>query len=239
MVNNFIAMKILGLLLLLALTLSACRPVAPKQTSQLNDGLSKLAAMDGKRGPGWEYEIVLDKNEQILEEGWKFHPVPDRYATHGIDHLKPYLEKLLASNNWFSTVSISTPNRGAALSLFKMDGQLTIDLAIDWRREIGREKQARAFFTKRGIKPMQDYLAGNGDGEDATRVLNWPVSGDAKTLAALVKKVAVELCGIPENSGLDIAFEEHLDERGKHDAEGEISILSTGLRGTLPDTTPK
>ena len=191
-------------------------------------------ALGENRGPGWSYETTADENGRVLEEGWKYTKPPEKFDQNGLAHLQPFIEKLVRSKNWFSSVTALARDGDRLVSLDKMEGEYQIPLMIEWRTEPEREKRARAFFSARGIVPIEDYLAGNGDVVDATRVITWPVKGDAKSLAKLVKQVAVELCGISETEGLDISFEEHPDERGKFAGAGSVTITTTTPRVDPP-----
>jgi hypothetical protein len=75
-------------------------------------------------------------------------------------------------------------------------------------QEPQREAAIRAFFGSRSISPRQDYLADNGDVRGATRVLNFPLTGNVSDITALTKRILPELCGISPTEPLDIDYTE-------------------------------
>ncbi|MCH8979476.1 MAG: hypothetical protein IH945_09595 [Armatimonadetes bacterium] len=117
-------------------------------------------------GPDWEFEVVTDSRGKVLESGWKHNPPPDRHGRDGLQNLKPYVIRLLDSENWFSTVTIASADGERGLMLEKTEGEMSIHLCINRSLEPGREVHARVFFEKMGIEPSVDYeMEGFSPGE--------------------------------------------------------------------------
>ncbi|HVT11115.1 MAG TPA: hypothetical protein VHE55_02520 [Fimbriimonadaceae bacterium] len=169
---------------------------------------------------------VLDSNGKVLESKWEPYRAPDHFDEDGLSHLKPYVQRLLDSHNWFTTISIFTPDGQHGFALWKQGGVVTANLIVEARKEPAREKRIREFFAGRSIQPSEDYMAGNGGVSDSTRVMSWPITGNADTVTSLAQRIAQELCDIPNHSGLDIQFEEQADERGKYAGLDRITIES-------------
>lgn len=185
---------------------------------------------------GWAHQEVRDSQGNVLETGMVYITPPDLYEKDGASHLGPYVEKLLVSKNWFSSVTGNTTDGLKAFQMIKMEGELQVDLTFDNPGDGEREKKARAFFAKLGIRPTEDYLASNGGVSDATRVLAWPVKGGAKELTRMLQTVSDELCGIPDFGPLEIKFEEHPDERGKHVGHDGIHVITSQSKVIPPDS---
>ena len=81
-------------------------------------------------------------------------------------------------------------------------------LSCEWHQEPEREASIREFFGSLGIAPMDDYLAGNGNVPDATRLLSYPITGSSAEVAALAKRILVELCAVSASEALNIRYSE-------------------------------
>jgi len=141
-------------------------------------------------------------------EGVSISKPPDQFATNGISHMDPYVERLLGSKAPMAFLMIFTPDGKRGFGLTSKEGRVEAGLVIDWRQEPERETNVRAFFAKIGVAPSTDYLAGNGGVNDATRLLSYPVKGNSKELTALAERILKELCNVSENDGLNITFRE-------------------------------
>ncbi|HEY6228702.1 MAG TPA: hypothetical protein VI282_16405 [Verrucomicrobiae bacterium] len=146
--------------------------------------------------------ITFSRSSVSLEKA------PDRYATNGISHIEPYMQKLVAAKGRMPSLSIFTPDHNRGFGLDRMEGRVHASLVIDARTEAKREAKIRAFFKNLGAEPSSDYLAGNGSVSDATRMLSYPVNGNAEQLTALAEKILTQLCGVSTNEALEISFEE-------------------------------
>lgn len=131
-------------------------------------------------------------------------PAPDRYPTHGVDHLEPYVARMLRPTNRSAFLHIFTPDGRRGTSLEVTDGAVSVDLSVDWRNDPQREAAIRAFFTARRIAPSIDFVSSNGEIPDAIRNLIYPVSGDTAEITALIKRILEELCGISPAEALDM-----------------------------------
>ena len=144
----------------------------------------------------------------VSRTGISFESAPDYYATKAFDHIQPYIVRLLKPSDHLRFVSIFTPDGDRGFGLTAQGTLLTADLTVEWRDEPARETAIRSFFGSRGLSPSQDYLAGNGGVPDATRVLSYPIAGDASELTAITKRILEELCGISPSEPLNIKFTE-------------------------------
>ncbi len=140
--------------------------------------------------------------------GVSFEAAPDHYATNGFDRIEPCVSRLLVPANRFKFLHMFTPDGNRGFGLDAKDGVIWADLTVEWRQDAQREAAIRAFFSSLGIAPSQDYLAGNGGVPDATRILDYPVKGNAAEVTALTERILQELCGISPREALDISYRE-------------------------------
>ena len=152
-----------------------------------------------KPGGGW---LVFSRTSIAYQSA------PDRYATNGFNHIDAYLTRLLVPTNRFKYLSMFTPDGTRGFGLDAKDGIVTASLTVEWRQEGQREATIRSFFNSFGVIPSRDYLAGNGGVPDATRVLEYPVRGNAGEVTALTKRILQELCGVAPTEALNIEYRE-------------------------------
>src|SRR5260370_26474748 len=138
--------------------------------------------------------------------GVSFEAAPDHYATNGFDHIEPYVAGLLVPTNRFTFLHIFTPDGKRGFGFNARDGVVEAGLTVEWRQEEQREAAIRAFFSSLGITPSRDYLAGNGGVPDATRVLDYRVSGNTAEVTTLTKRILQELCGVLPTEALDVKY---------------------------------
>jgi hypothetical protein len=138
--------------------------------------------------------------------GVSMEAAPDHYAANGFDHIQPYVSRLLVPTNRFKSIALFTPDGNRGFGLDARDGVVTAGLTVEWRQEPQKEADIREFFKALQIEPSRDYLAGNGGVPDATRVLDYPIKGDADQISALVKRILHELCGLSPGEPLDITY---------------------------------
>jgi hypothetical protein len=156
-----------------------------------------------------------------------FKAAPDHYATNGFDHIEPYVSRLLVPTNRFKFMRMFTPDGNRGFGFSARDGVVEADLTIEWRQEAQREAAIRAFFSSLGVAPSHDYLAGNGGVPNATRILDYPVKGNAAEVTALTKRILQELCGVSPTQALDISYREAGKvERRKEKVESEAKVRS-------------
>lgn len=186
-----------------------------KQHKQIgpNDDPSELFAEELKSppGPDWVFEISTDGRGRVLESGWKPPIKPSRLDRVDLSALRPYVERLLSSNNWFTSVTIVSLEGDHAASLWRMNGVVSTSVHIQ-AEERWLEERARAHIAQTGAQPICDYLLADG----ATRILQWPLTGGTDTITQSFLNVATEMCGIVSQEPVDVTYEEHVDERGKH-----------------------
>jgi hypothetical protein len=137
-----------------------------------------------------------------------FAPAPVHVRANGLGSLKRYVDKLFASSSSIVALLIFTPDGQRGLSLMRKSGKLSLNVALDTRSEIVRERTVRNLFAKRGIKPAQDYLAGNGGVANATRVIDFPLPLDAGKAAGIAESVLREVYEVSSESPLDFTLEE-------------------------------
>jgi hypothetical protein len=142
----------------------------------------------------------------LSQSGIAREPAPDHYASNGFDQIDPYISRLLVPTNRFKSIAIFTPDGNRGFGLDARDGVATAGLTVEWRQEAQREAAIRAFFKELQIEPSRDYLAGNGGVPDATRILDYPVKGNAAEVTILAKRILHELCGVSPNEALDITY---------------------------------
>ena len=138
--------------------------------------------------------------------GVSLETAPDHYATNGFDHIEPYVSRLLVPTNRFKFLHMFTPDGNRGFGFSARDGVVQAGLTVEWRQETQREAAIRAFFSSLGIPPSRDYLAGNGGVPDATRILDYSISGSTAEVTALTKRILQELCGVSATEALDISY---------------------------------
>lgn len=138
--------------------------------------------------------------------GVSFEAAPAHYATNGFDHIEPYVSRLLVPTNHFKFLQLFTPDGSRGFGFRARDGVVEAGLTVDWRQEAKKEADIRAFFSSLGIAPSRDYLAGNGGVPDATRILDYRITGSTREVVALTKRILHELCGVSPTEALDISY---------------------------------
>ena len=134
----------------------------------------------------------------------RFDPPPHHYESNGLDHIGPYIEQLLVPSHKFKALSIFTADGQRGFGLSARDGLVQANLTVEWRDDPAKEAAIRAFFRDLGATPSQDYLAGNGGVADATRVLDYPLRGDAHEVTALTQRILSDICGVSPGESLNI-----------------------------------
>lgn len=138
--------------------------------------------------------------------GVSFEAAPDHYATNGFEHIEPYVARLLVPTNHFESLQMFTPDGKRGFGFSAKDGVVEAGLTVEWRQEGQREAAIRAFFSWLQITPTRDYLAGNGGVPDATRILEYRISGTTAEVTTLTKRILKELCGISPTEALNIKY---------------------------------
>lgn len=150
-----------------------------------------------------------DKNSIVFSKTRiSYKSAPDRYSADGIDHISSYISKLIVPSTKFKFLFIFTPDGQRGLSLTAKDSQITVGFTVDWRKHPEKEKDIRSYFKKLDIEPSEDYLGGNGDVADATRLLSYPLTGTETALSKLVKDMLQSLCNISSKEALDIRYDD-------------------------------
>jgi hypothetical protein len=144
----------------------------------------------------------------VSRTGIQLEGPPDRYAVGAFEHIESYVSRLLAASARRRSVSFFTPAGDRGFALDATDARVEAHLSVEWRDERPREAAIRGFFASRGLSPTEDYLAGNGDVPDATRLLAYPLAGSASEVTAITKRILQELCGVSPGEALDIGYTE-------------------------------
>jgi hypothetical protein len=156
--------------------------------------------------------VTVDENGKELGDAkWVDLPESDHFASDGFAQIGSYVSRLLGSSARFTSVIIATPDQQIAVSLWQRGGIPELTLSVEWRSEAERERAVRQFFSERGLSTSHDYLAGNGDVSDATRLLGYFLQPDPQFITALTKDVLRQIYHLPEQAALDFDFEEHHD----------------------------
>jgi hypothetical protein len=125
---------------------------------------------------------------------------------NGFDRIEPNVCRLLVPTNQVKFLYIFTPDGTRGLGLTAKDGIVHANLMVERRQVPQRESAIRAFFGSLGILASRDYLAGNAEVGDATRVLVYPITGSTTEMTVLVKRILKELCGVSSTEPLDIKY---------------------------------
>jgi hypothetical protein len=144
----------------------------------------------------------------VSRTGIQLEGPPNRYTVGAFEHIESYVSRLIASSSKSRWVSLFTPAGDRGFALHASDAGVEAHISVEWRDEPQREAAIRGFFDSRGISPTEDYLAGNGDVPDATRLLAYPLAGGSSDVAALTKRILQELCGVSPAEPLNIGYTE-------------------------------
>ena len=139
--------------------------------------------------------------------GVSYDPPPVRHATNGLSHIGPYVARLAVPSPDFKSLSLFTPDGQRGCGLDARGGSVKVSFSVAWKTEPQREAAVRAFFRARGIAPSEDDLGGNGGDPTATRMLEYPLSGNAAELTTLTQGILRELCGVSPTEALDVDYQ--------------------------------
>ena len=145
----------------------------------------------------------------LARSGVSYNAAPDHHPTNGVSHIGPYVARLLLPSKPFKFLSLFTTDGQRGCALCAKGGAVSVSFTVPWKTEPQREAAIRAFFRARGIVPGEDYLAGNGGDPAATRLLEYPLYGDAAELTTLTQSMLRELCGVSPTEALDIDYRDH------------------------------
>lgn len=182
-------------------------------------GIRRFSETEGERKaretrcpPGWVWVKTTGSRGKVWEEGWEFKPPPDRYERDGLDHLPAYIEKLFASQNWFSSVGAFTlhENDDAGISIWKTEGEIEIHEHFPGPEVSEVERRARALADELGLKIKEEYRT-----LDSDLMISWLLPYNPQTVVEVAHRFATEVRQINPTEGLNISFEEHPDNRHK------------------------
>jgi len=134
-------------------------------------------------------------------------PRGDYYADNGVEHIAPYISRLLVPSEGYKVLHIFTLDRIRGCGVLAHGPVIQVSFVMEGLRKSPREENIRSFFASIGSRPSSDYLASKG----RTRILQYPVSGTAEELTALIKTILQELCDISPKEALTIRYEERRD----------------------------
>lgn len=152
----------------------------------------------------WICDSCVRACYEVLQSDEQREAPSDRYVAGSFDQIESYVSRLIAPSQKKGAVGIFTPAGGRGFSLEADDGKISAYFIVAWRREPEREAAIRAFFASLGIPPKADHLQGNG----ATRLLGFPLTGNASELTALAGRILHELYGVSSTEPLDIRYSE-------------------------------
>src|SRR5687768_14683967 len=89
-------------------TLISCSPPPPKKVAQPK-----------------QY-VVASANGKVVRQGWEEQAPEYRYERDGLDNLTPFIDKLLASKNWFSSVTVISLDESQVIPIWKMEGVIKV-----------------------------------------------------------------------------------------------------------------
>lgn len=164
---------------------------------------------------------ALDSKGQLLSEAWEYKRPPDVFEKNGLAELPAYLERLLASKNWFTSVTAFTLDDEVGISLWKMDGKVQLHESFDKGRSEA-EQLAKALCQERGFPLIDDYKDLSG-----ARYLVWELPCQVETVVEAMRVLAIRVHGIPEDAGLQISLEYHEDQRDKFAEANAVSFVFT------------
>lgn len=140
----------------------------------------------------------------ISRRGIWIDPAPDYFESGAFDALHRYISRLRSLEGHFHSLGLFTPDGERGFAFHLHEGILSASFTIEWRENPEREERIRNFFRTRGIDPTTDYLAGNGGVPDATRCLDFPLSGSDEELTSLCGTILQQLCQISPDEALNI-----------------------------------
>lgn len=157
----------------------------------------------------WMYVVSVDAHGNKIGRGrWVRNPKPEVIDHNGLGHTETHIARMLTSRAPKSALIISTLDEQGGLLLFAEEKRVRIGLNIEWRDEPKREQAIRQLFRELKVAPTQDYLASNGGVPDSTRIMEYPLSGNAQEIAGTCQKVLKEIYGAGEEEGLKYSYEE-------------------------------
>ena len=168
-------------------------------------------------GPGYMQVTCLDQNGRVTSREWVKIKEPDEYPEYGAAQLGPYVERLFASTCDFATLGFFTLDGDRGGALWKAHGGFHFHLHFRSRDNPVPEIQARAFFEARNFATKDDYLGDEEMPWGPTRILSWWVNGDEARITELCQTVLRELCGVRDEEGLNITYEDRGFDRPSRD----------------------
>ncbi|MBV6458379.1 MAG: hypothetical protein HONBIEJF_01506 [Fimbriimonadaceae bacterium] len=181
-----------------------------------------MRAAEARHPPGWVYIKTTDGKGRILEEGWEYEKPPERFEKDGLSHIGPYIDQLLESTNWYSSVTATVIDGDACLLVSKMEGRIEMIEWFDANRKTSAEETARAVCSEQGFPVKQEYV-----NRDRQRCIIWNLPADRSVILSTLQRFAKEVHAIPASAGFELSFQEHADERKKHACQDGISFFFT------------
>lgn len=174
--------------------------------------------------PGWRWVSTADRWGRVLDEQWSFEPPPTRYEKNGFDQFPTYIDRMLATKNWFATLSAFPVDDEEAhgISLWIQEGQVTINEFFPGPRMTEEEKKARELVDNLELSVHEEYRAA-----DSTLIISWNLPSDPAAILEVAKRFATEVRGIPIDAGLKISYDEPEDERDRYQDVCQVTISST------------
>ena len=124
--------------------------------------------------------------------------------------IEPYVARLLSPDKCRKALAFFASTRDRGFVFQNYVGELEVTFDVEWREQADLEAAIRSFFAARGIQVWRDYLAGNGDVPDATRVLAYLLKIDVAEVAALSERVLTDLCGVSPSDSIIVQYWDEL-----------------------------
>lgn len=135
-----------------------------------------------------------------------------------------YIDRLLTTKNWFSSISAFPIDDEDAfgISLWVQEGQVTVNEMFPGPDMSPEEKRAREIADEFELSINEEYRT-----PDSTLVVSWNLPSDPVAIYEIAKRFATEVRQVTIDTGLRISYQEHEDERDRFQNECQITISST------------
>lgn len=152
---------------------------------------------------------VLNVREEGTERDahWVTIPPPDVVRFRGLARLGSYIRRVASSPTSFASLVASTPDGGAAVSVWKLKGQMSVNVSFKIPEDAAIERRVRALVDERGYSLLEDYLANGG----AIRSIRIEVPCDAMVVTGFAHRFLHEVRGVRRLAPMHYGFEERED----------------------------
>lgn len=127
---------------------------------------------------------------------------------NGLSAIPSYVVRLFGSGAEFASLMVTVPDGTGGCGLTRRNHECQVLFPIDWRRYPEQERCLREFFTRHGIAPAHDYLAGNGGVPDATRILMYALPDSSERVALLCTELFAGCFGVSAGDVLQFTLQD-------------------------------